>query len=91
MNNIDARLRALSAALEARRLEQAIPADGLSRSLYAFGDEMAGLDEIGVAALAAETDEDGRQILTLEEAKRMADSFKKDAADWRLCAFRAGV
>lgn len=89
--DVDARLAAIAAELERRRLIQEEAIDPLSASLFAFEDEMASLDEIGVAALAAETDEDGRQILTLEQAQRMVDGFKQDVADRRLCAFKSGV
>ena len=80
MNSIDARLRALSVALEVRRLEQAIPVDDLSRSLYAFVDEMASLDEIGLAALAGMADEDGKPILTLTQAQQMAADYQKEVS-----------
>lgn len=60
-------------------MEQKIPADGLSKSLYEFEDKMAALDETGIAALAAEAvDEDGKQILTLEQARAFVDMFKKN-------------
>lgn len=90
-HDVDARLAAIAAELERRRLIQEEPIDPLSASLYEFVEELAGLDEIGVAALAGLTDEGGKPILALTQAQQMADSFKKDAADRRLCAFRAGV
>lgn len=86
MNNIDARLRALSVALEVRRLEQAIPVDDLSRSLYAFVDEMASLDEIGIAALAGLTDEDGNAILTLAQARQMAADYRQEESDRKVAS-----
>lgn len=85
------RLWAISEAIERRKMEQSEPVDELSKSLFEFEDYMASLDEIGVAALAAMTNEDGGPVLTLEQAQRMTDNFKKDAANWRLCAFRSGV
>lgn len=90
-NRVDARIAALAEAVERRRLVQEEPIDPLSASLFAFEEEMTGLDEIGVAALAAATDEDGRQILTLEEAQRMVDDFKGYATERRVCAFRSGM
>lgn len=90
MSSIDARIATLAAEVE-RRLIQEEPIDPMSASLYAFEAEMAALDEIGIAALAAATDEDGRQILTLEQAQQMANNFKRDATDRRLYAFRSGV
>lgn len=88
MASIDSRLAALAAALE--RLEQTEPIDPLSASLYAFEDEMANLDEIGIAALAAETDERGKPILDIEQAQRMADNYRREAAERRISAFRLG-
>ena len=49
MANIDARITQLIKALERRKLEQEAPVDDLSRGLFAFEDEMASLDEIGIA------------------------------------------
>ncbi len=89
MNSIDARIAALAEAIERRKMEQEAPVDDLSRSLLEFEGEMASLDEIGVAALAAATDEDGRQILTLEQTRRMVDDFKGYATERRVCAFRS--
>lgn len=63
-HDIDARIAALVAEMERRRQFELEPVDPLSASLYEFEDEMERLDEIGVAALAAEADEDGRKILT---------------------------
>lgn len=51
--------------------------DGLSLSLMALGREMASMTEDDIAALAAETDEDGRQILTLEQARAFVASFAR--------------
>lgn len=77
----------MTEAMERRRLGQTEPVDELSRSLYEFEKQMAELDEIGIAALAAETDADGRQILTLEEAGRMADHCRQEAASRRVSDF----
>lgn len=91
MASVDARITRLIKALELRRMEQEAPVDDLSRSLFEFESETASLDEIGIAALAAATDEDERPILTLEQARRMVDDFKRDATGRRLCAFRSGM
>ena len=53
-NRIDARLAALVAEVERRRLIQEEPIDPLSASLYAFSRELAGLDELGRSALLYE-------------------------------------
>lgn len=89
MNKIDDLLERLDRVRLARDMEP--EPDGLSLSLWAFEDEMASLDEIGIAALAAETNEDGGPILTLEQAQRMADGFRQDVADRRIGKFRAEV
>ena len=91
MNSIDARLAAISAEVERRRLEQEEPVDPLSASLFAFEAEMAGLDEIGIAALAAETTEDGQQVLTLEQARKMVDTYRQEVTERRMSAFRLGA
>ena len=91
MNSIDARIAAIAEAIERRKMEQSERVDELSKSLFEFEDYMASLDEIGIAALAAMTNEDGGPVLTLEQAQGMVDSFKRDATDRRLCAFRSGV
>lgn len=83
MKSIDARITALAEAVERRRLIQEEPIDPLSASLFAFEAEMANLDKIGIAALAAATDEDGRQVLTLEQTQQMANNFKMDATERR--------
>ena len=90
-HDVDSRLASISLELERRRLIQEEPIDPLSASLFAFEVEMAGLDEIGVAALAGMADEDGKPILTLTQAQQMADIVKGDAADRRLGAFRSGM
>lgn len=91
MNSIDTRLAAISAEVERRRMIQSEPIDALSVSLFAFEEEIAGLDEIGIAALAAETTEDGRQILTLEQARKMVDTYRQEVTEQRMSAFRAGA
>lgn len=91
MVSVDSRLAALASALERRKLEQAEPVDPLSASLLAFENQMEHLDAVGVAALAAETDERGKPILTIEQARRMVDSYRQGAADRRLSTFRSGV
>lgn len=56
MANIDARITQLIKALERRKLEQEAPVDDLSRSLFEFGQELAALDETGLAAEAEALD-----------------------------------
>ena len=55
-NRIDARLDALVAELERRRLLQTAPLDPLSASLYEMGRELAGLDEQSRDALFLKQD-----------------------------------
>lgn len=50
--------------------------DPLSICLMQFEREMAMLDEAGIAALAEETDDAGRQILTPEQARKFVGSFR---------------
>lgn len=77
-HDIDARLAAIVAELERRRMIQSEPIDPLSASLFAFEAELAALDEIGIAALAGLTDEDGNAILTIAQAQRMADNYRQE-------------
>lgn len=53
-HDVDARLTAIAAELERRRLEQEWPEDDLSRSLGELGRELAGLDALGKSALLYE-------------------------------------
>lgn len=53
-NRIDARLAALVAEVERRRLIQEEPDDDLSRSLFNLRQELAGLDALGKSALLYE-------------------------------------
>lgn len=53
-NRIDARLAALVAEVERRRLIQEEPDDDLSRSLFNLRQELAGLDTLGKSALLYE-------------------------------------
>lgn len=77
-HDVDTRLAAITAELERRRLIQEEPIDPLSASLFAFEAEMAALDEVGVAALAGLTDEDGNAILTLAQARQMAADYRQE-------------
>lgn len=79
-HDVDARLAAIAAELERRRLIQEEPIDPLSASLFAFDAEMAALDEVGVAALAGMADEDGKPILTLTQAQRMAADYRQEVS-----------
>lgn len=62
MNSIDARITALAEAIERRKMEQEAPVDDLSKSLFEFGRELAGLDEQSRDALFLKQD-----ILTREQ------------------------
>lgn len=53
-NHVEARIAAITAAIERRRMEQECPEDDLSRSLREFGEELAVLDEQDKAALLHE-------------------------------------
>ena len=53
-NHIDARIAAIAAALERRRMEQEVPEDDLSRSLRELGQGLAGLGKLEQAALLAQ-------------------------------------
>ena len=77
-HDANARLAAIAAELERRRLIPEEPVDPLSASLFAFQAEMAALDEVGVAALAGLTDEDGNAILTLAQARQMAADYRQE-------------
>lgn len=44
---IENRITALTAALQRRQMEQALPVDSLSASLFAWGQELVALDEQG--------------------------------------------
>ncbi|WP_303791422.1 hypothetical protein [Anaerotruncus colihominis] len=55
-NRIDARLAAIAAELERRRMIQSEPIDPLSASLFAFEKELAGLDEQSRDALFLQQD-----------------------------------
>lgn len=50
-DSIEKRIAAISVELERRRLLQTEPLDPLSASLYAFAEELAGLDALGKSAL----------------------------------------
>lgn len=78
MKDVSTRISAISAELERRRMLQEEPIDPLSASLFAFEAELAALDEIGIAALAGLTDEDGNAILTIAQAQRMADNYRRE-------------
>lgn len=62
MNSIDARIAAIAEAIKQRAMEQEAPVDDLSKSLFEFGRELAGLDEQRRDALFLKQD-----ILTREQ------------------------
>lgn len=86
MNDVKARLAALEAALELRKLEQEWPLDPLSASMSAFVAELAGLDEIGIATLAGMTDKDGNAILTLTQAQQMAADYRQEESTCKVAS-----
>ncbi len=52
--SISARIAALTDAVQRRQMEQDIPVDSLSESLYELGAELAALDDLGVLLEAQE-------------------------------------
>lgn len=54
MNSIDARITALTEAIERRKMEQEAPVDDLSQSLFNLRRELAELDTLGKSALLYE-------------------------------------
>lgn len=54
MNSIDARIAAIAEAIKRRAMEEEAPVDDLSKSLFEFGRELAGLDALGKSALLYE-------------------------------------
>lgn len=80
-NRIDARLAALVAEVERRRLIQEEPDDDLSRSLFNLRQELAGLDALGKSALLHELNNgdplEGTMGLSLsmENLKKMISNF----------------
>lgn len=77
MASINARIAALTEAVERERLMEDTEIDGLSLSLYQMETEMAAMTETDIEAMAQEVDEDGRQIWTLEEAHAFVDQWKQ--------------
>lgn len=80
-NRIDARLAALVAEVERRRLIQEEPDDDLSRSLFNLRQELAGLDALGKSALLHELNNsdplEGTMGLNLsmEDLEKMISNF----------------
>jgi len=56
MNSFTARIDTLMDRVERARLEQDIPVDPLSQSLYEYGAYLASLDDLGVMMEARELD-----------------------------------
>lgn len=81
MASIDARLSALAAAVERRRMEREAPVDDLSRSLYEMGRELSQLDALGKAALLAKLNQgdplEGTDGLNLD-----METFERFIADY---------
>lgn len=72
-NRVDSRIAALAAAIKKRKLEQATPIDGLSRSMLDFCKEIRFMS---AAELQILLDEYGNPILTIDEAKRMISEYQ---------------
>ena len=80
-NRIDARLAAIVAEVERRRLIQEEPDDDLSRSLFNLRQELAGLDTLGKSALLHELN-NGDPLegtmglnLSMEDLEKMISNF----------------
>ncbi len=67
--SISARIAALTDAFQRRKMEQALPIDPLSQSLYDMGAELAALDELGVIKTAHELG------IRPDDVRAMAQSF----------------
>lgn len=80
-NRIDSRIAALAAAIQRRKMEQAMPIDALSKSLIGLWRELSDLDELGRLAMLAELNDsdplDGSGCLDLTEVDlaRMIDDY----------------
>ena len=70
-HDVDARLAAIAAEVERRRLIQEEPIDPLSASLYSMARELRGLDETGREALKNELE------LTEEQFECFIASYSK--------------
>ena len=81
MASINTRIAALAAALERERLKEDLELDDLSLSLYEFDDRMASLTDDEIEAMATEVDEDGKQMLTLEQAHAFVDEWRQRRAE----------
>ena len=75
-NHVEARIAAITAALERRRMEQECPEDDLSRSLREFGEELAVLDEQDKAALLERLNEDGLSM-SMEGLERFIADYSR--------------
>ena len=77
---ISSRITALTESMERRRLEQEAPVDDLSRSLFEFRRELAGLDEAGRDALFQEWNEPDENGVCLNMTREAFDRFLADFA-----------
>lgn len=73
MSSIDTRIAALALALDHRRMRQAQPVDKLSESLFEFGKELAGLDELGKSDLMTEMNTGGLDLSMKDLERFIAD------------------
>lgn len=81
MASINTRIAALAAALERERLKEDLELDDLSLSLYEFEDRMVNLTDAEIEAMAEEVDEDGKQMLTLEQAHAFVAEWRQRRAE----------
>lgn len=76
MNSIDARITAIAEAIKRKAMEKEAPVDDLSKSLFEFGRELAGLDEKGKAELLQSLNKNG---LNLSQ-----DAFEQFVTEYRM-------
>lgn len=79
--SVERRITALVEALEREKRDGNIELDDLSMSLYELEAGLCNLTETEIEAMAAEMDEDGRQILTLEQAHAFVDEWRQRRAE----------
>lgn len=81
MSSIDTRIAAIAEAIKRKAMEEEAPVDDLSKSLFEFGRELAGLDEQSRNALFEEwnaPDADGTCIpMTREQFDRFISGYSR--------------
>lgn len=76
MSSIETRIAALAEAIERRKMEQEVPVDDLSKSLYALGQELAGLDEQGKSEMLESLNENGLSM-SMDEFERFIAAYRE--------------